>query len=217
MPFDLIGLVWVVIGSLLIATLQCGWGASVTALQSALPMHRTCPDADAADAHALIHVVRSLIARSGIWSIDQLAPKHPVMAVMLGIVIAHHDKPDMQDRLRQALHKQQQTYNIAIRWWHAVADAAPALGMAGTIFGMIRLFAAPGGDSAAPAAAQGNGLALALYTTFYGLILASIIAGPIAQRLAHVASANAHWQDHLAQSLATLVQRCGATENSQTA
>ncbi len=205
MPFDLLGLGWVVIGSLLIATVQCGWAASGTAMRTSMSIFRANPSADATDATALIHVVRTMIARSGIWSIDQLAPRNPVMAKMLGHVIAYHDKPDLPERMRHTLHHSQQAHSDAIRWWQAVADAAPAMGMAGTIFGMIRLFAVPAGGGATPVALHGNGLALALYTTFYGLILASIIAGPIAARLAHLASASAYWQDHLAHNLAAVV------------
>ena len=57
------------------------------------------------------------------------------------------------------------------KFWLSVADTAPALGMAGTIIGLIAMFAAMDDP-----ASIGPAMALALLTTLYGLVIANIIA-----------------------------------------
>ena len=56
---------------------------------------------------------------------------------------------------------------------------APAIGMIGTLIGLVAMLA----DLSDPAAI-GAGLAVALLTTLYGAIIANAVAGPIADRLA---------------------------------
>lgn len=56
---------------------------------------------------------------------------------------------------------------------------APAIGMIGTLIGLVAMLA----DLSDPAAI-GAGLAVALLTTLYGAIVANAVAGPIADRLA---------------------------------
>ena len=59
-----------------------------------------------------------------------------------------------------------------------MADAAPALGMAGTVIGLIGMFAAMDDP-----ALMGPAMALAMLTTLYGLVLGAVLFGPIASRL----------------------------------
>ena len=57
----------------------------------------------------------------------------------------------------------------------------PALGMVGTVMGMIQLF---GGLGATSAQSQvGGQLALAMTSTFYGLILSNYVLMPVADRM----------------------------------
>lgn len=77
----------------------------------------------------------------------------------------------------------------AIGVWRAIAEAAPAMGMIGTVIGLVRMFAAMD-----DAAAIGPAMALAMLTTLYGIILANLIAGPIAARLERLSEAEAAWQ-----------------------
>jgi chemotaxis protein MotA len=202
MGFDPIDLAWVLLGSLIVATLQCGWAASGTAMYQAGRMLHAKPDQDARDADALALVAHRLAARSGIWSIDQLTPAHPDMAALLNCANRHIGSPDYAARIAACAARKSAERNYAVQWWLAAAEAAPAMGMIGTIFGMIQLFGQQGDMGAM--GAMGAGLGLALHTTLYGLILASLIAGPIAQRLAHLAQQADGWQRQLADALAQL-------------
>ena len=92
-------------------------------------------------------------------------------------------------------------HGAAIRGWNAVADAAPALGMAGTIIGLIRMFTAMDDPSAI-----GPAMAMALLTTLYGVVLANMVAGPIAARLALLSDMEIAWQRELLDRMLALAR-----------
>lgn len=86
--------------------------------------------------------------------------------------------------------------------WLSVADAAPALGMAGTIIGLVGMFAAMDDP-----AALGPSMALALLTTLYGVVIANVIAAPIASRLSELSDRELAWQREVAEHMAAIARR----------
>ena len=89
----------------------------------------------------------------------------------------------------------------AAAFWNALADAAPAMGMIGTIAGLIGMFA-----QMDDAAKIGPPMALALLTTLYGIILANVIAGPIAARLERLSDGEIAWQARVLDRFAMLAR-----------
>ena len=63
--------------------------------------------------------------------------------------------------------------------WDAVNKYAPAMGMIGTLVGLVAMLA----DLSDPSAI-GAGLAVALLTTLYGAMISNMLAGPMSDRLA---------------------------------
>lgn len=86
--------------------------------------------------------------------------------------------------------------------WLSIADAAPALGMAGTIIGLVGMFAAMDDP-----AALGPSMALALLTTLYGVVIANVIAAPIASRLAELSERELAWQREVADRMSAIARR----------
>jgi chemotaxis protein MotA len=62
--------------------------------------------------------------------------------------------------------------------WQGAAELAPAMGMVGTLIGLVQMFA-----SMRDPKAIGGAMAVALLATLYGALLASLVALPIASRL----------------------------------
>ena len=85
--------------------------------------------------------------------------------------------------------------------WRAVADAAPAMGMLGTVVGLTAMFA-----RLDDAAAIGPAMAVAMLTTFHGLLLSAGIAGPIAARLERLSAAEAEWRGAVSRRLARIAE-----------
>lgn len=101
----------------------------------------------------------------------------------------------------QEIEDRQTRHEAAARVWRAVADAAPTMGMIGTVLGLIGMFAQmddPDGMGAA--------MAVAMLTTLYGLFLSAIVAGPIAARLERLSAAELRWQRSALDRLAALAR-----------
>ena len=73
--------------------------------------------------------------------------------------------------------------------WRAAAEAAPAMGMIGTVIGLVLMFAAMDDPRSI-----GPAMAMAMLTTLYGLVLSAAIAGPIAGRLERLSTEELRWQ-----------------------
>lgn len=67
-----------------------------------------------------------------------------------------------------------------IRIFTAIGDAAPAMGMIGTLIGLVQMM-----SNMSDPKAIGPAMAVALLTTLYGSVLANAVALPIADKLSH--------------------------------
>ena len=86
--------------------------------------------------------------------------------------------------------------------WAGMADAAPAMGMIGTLVGLAAMFA-----SMTDAKAIGGAMAVALLATLYGAMIANFVAAPIAARLRTAARAEAFERARLVAPLTMLATR----------
>ena len=117
--------------------------------------------------------------------------------------LANSDRADLFELwAAQALADRAQRHAGARNVWLSIADAAPALGMAGTIIGLIGMFAAMDDP-----AALGPAMALALLTTFYGVVIANMIAAPIAARLADLSERELAWQQEVVARMLGIARR----------
>lgn len=102
----------------------------------------------------------------------------------------------------QMLDDRAQRHGAVHKVWLSIADAAPALGMAGTIIGLVGMFGAMEDP-----ASLGPSMALALLTTFYGVVIANMIAAPIAARLADLSERELAWQREAATRMVAIARR----------
>ena len=102
---------------------------------------------------------------------------------------------------REELEDRRARHKAAIGLWRYAAEVAPAMGMIGTVIGLIPMFAKMNDP-----AAMGPAMAVAMLTTLYGLVLAFGIAGPIAARLERLSEAECAWQARVAERLLALAR-----------
>ena len=96
----------------------------------------------------------------------------------LELITFHYSRAQIEQGLRkEALHTYNQ-YGAAHKILQNMARLAPVLGLAGTLIQLIRVF---GNSSSHPDLVRT--LAFALLSTFYGLILATLLFTPLANRL----------------------------------
>jgi chemotaxis protein MotA len=133
------------------------------------------------DAQPLLDQIDSLgriARRHGTVALDRTVVADPdVAAAVAGIVDARpvsETAAELAERRRARIDRHAAAADV----WAQAADVAPAMGMIGTLIGLVRMFTAMNDP-----ATIGGAMAVALLTTLYGAAIASLIAQPIANRL----------------------------------
>lgn len=189
-------------GAGFIALAQQGLAALPAALAALRPLLAARPDADRDRARALMLRAEEIARAHDLSRIDRLRAHHPFVAEALTTLANAPDADRFAFWARQALADRRARHERAIGFWTAMADAAPVMGMAGTIIGLIGMFA-----RMSDPATIGPAMALALITTLHGMILANAVAGPIAGRLDRLSCRELDWQRELADRMIALGQR----------
>lgn len=175
----------VVLGGTLIATLLRGPRADTARALAALG-RLVRPGFDAAAVRAQLAQAERVARDRGVLAIDRLALADPDIAAAIA-AIAAGATPDQVAALAEARQAARaDRHRIAIGWWLAAAEAAPAMGMIGTLFGLVALFRRMDDP-----AAIGPAMAVALLATLYGALVANLVAAPLAARLARLSEAEA--------------------------
>lgn len=192
--------VW--LGAIFIALAQTGSHIAGQAFAALRPLIVARPDHDRDAARALFFRIEAVAELHGLMRTDRLRADHPFTAQALNSFANANNIEHFSVWIHQMIEDRRSRHDRVIAFWNAVADAAPAMGMAGTIIGLIGMFA-----SMRDPAAIGPAMALALLTTLHGMILANMIAGPIANRLAGLSERELAWQGALAERMIAIGRR----------
>lgn len=199
---DPLALALVVIGSLVVAAIRAGRADLRRAFAALRPMIAADPVADGV--HAL-RAVRRIDRAAGIRSIaaaDRVGASGPFIARAAAAIAEAPDADSYREDAEQQLDDRARRHRGAIEFWAGVADAAPALGLAGTVLGLIAMFARMDAPET-----MGPGMALALLTTLYGAVFANAVALPIARRLERLSEDELAWQRRAVAQLAAIAAR----------
>lgn len=194
----------VMAGAGLIAWAQTGFAAARSAFASLRPLLMARPDNERDAARAMLFRIEAVAQLHGLMRTDRLEADHPFIAQALVTFANARDVAYFSDWIHQDIADRRARHGRVVTFWNAMADAAPAIGMAGTIIGLIGMFAGMRDPTTIGAA-----MALALMTTLYGMILANMIAGPIANRLANLSEREIAWQRALAERMIAIGEREG--------
>jgi chemotaxis protein MotA len=102
-----------------------------------------------------------------------------VEAVAAGATADHVEQ--LMINLRE---QREERHSVVHDFWAAAAETAPAMGMVGTLIGLVRMF-----RSMDDPATIGAAMAIALLATLYGALFANLIAAPIGARLRRLSRA----------------------------
>lgn len=118
--------------------------------------------------------------QGGIRALEQHEEELPqgLLKTSIGLMVLHYPR----ERIEQIVQKEAQLtyvqYQTAYRILYNMARLAPALGLAGTIVALIRVF----GHMTDPKSLVGY-MAIALLSTFYGVVLANLCFVPLSNKL----------------------------------
>ena len=120
------------------------------------------------------------VLREDGWAgLDRLRSQDPFVGKVIAKLAAAQDSKCFEEWVRLESCRVTKRQNTPGLFWSAASEIAPAIGLIGTIIGLIQLFA-KGIDPMA----MGPAMSFTLLTSLYGLFISHIIAHPLHSRLA---------------------------------
>ncbi len=139
-----------------------------------LPRRAFRADPGLAQIAALARIVR----RHGAIALDKAVIADADIAAAAAAIVDGSGPDDIRALLAERAAERAERHRAAADLWTGAAEAAPAMGMIGTLVGLVKMFTTMNDPNAI-----GGAMAVALLTTLYGAVLASLVALPIANRL----------------------------------
>jgi chemotaxis protein MotA len=198
--FDPVAGVLVVGGTLLTAVLRAPGrdvGRAVVALRT-LPRGRFAADALLGQIAAQTRIAE----RHGVLQLDRAVIADADIAAAMAAIVDGRPADQIAELLRYRRRSRAERHAAAADVWAGAAEAAPAMGMIGTLVGLAGAFA-----TMTDASAIGAAMAIALLATLYGALLANLVAAPIAARLRTLARAESFERARLEAPLVALAVR----------
>lgn len=140
--------------------------------------------------------------RHGVMALDRSVIVDRDVAAAVALVVDNRSPEEVAERLRQFCRARNERAAAAIELWSGAADVAPAMGMVGTLIGLVAMFV-----HMTDPAAIGAAMAVALLATLYGALLANLVFAPLATRLRRVARDEALERSRLDAPLVALAAR----------
>jgi len=157
------------------------------------------------DATPLVEQIAALgriALRHGVMALDRSVIADPDVATAVAAVVDGKPPVEVGALVEQARRARIERHLAAAEMWTGMAEVAPAMGMVGTLIGLVRMFMAMQDPSAI-----GGAMAVALLATLYGALIANLVALPIAARLKRRAREEAFERMRIAAPLVTLAER----------
>lgn len=187
--FDPVALALVGGGSLAVAALRSTGRDIAAAVRAVRPLLRGRPGRDETAARIAVRQVERIADVKGIACADHGGEGS---AFVRRAALALADAPSaaaFAAWAEEELAGRAARHEAVAAVWRAAADAAPGMGMVGTVLGLVGMFAQMDDP-----ARLGPAMALALLTTLYGLLLGILIFGTAAGRLERLSAAELGWQ-----------------------
>lgn len=125
-----------------------------------------------------VDALSRIAGRHGIMTLDRSVIADPDVAAAVADIVDGREADAVAATLAEARDRRAERHRSAADFWASAAEIAPAMGMIGTLVGLVHMFL-----RMQDPATIGGAMAIALLTTLYGAVLASLIAMPIAARL----------------------------------
>jgi chemotaxis protein MotA len=200
--FDPVALCFVVGATVSVAIVQNGAATTKKALGALKSVLWTNTTAREEQGHLAVLRIEHIVESRGINCADRVKAGGTFVTNAAEMMANERSPSAFEQAMQRLAIAQRNEATNAVRFWENMADAAPPIGMLGTVVGLIMLF-----GQVDDAAAIGRAMAISLLTSLYGLALANLIAGPISQRLARIYSEELGWQEDVAHRLIDLGHR----------
>jgi chemotaxis protein MotA len=188
-------------GAAVVATMRATSGDARRAFKALGPVFTANPEADALAAVVAVGKVEKLTEIRNIACVDRIKTAERFLRRAVRRLAQAQTADAFARWARHDLAEREHRHQGAIAFWRSVAETAPAMGMIGTVIGLIQMFSALEDLSKI-----GPAMALAMLTTLYGIILATVVAGPIATRLERLSKSELAWQREALERLLQIAE-----------
>jgi len=186
---DPVALVIVFGGATVAALLRGGRAAFGPAFAALRPYFTADPEADALSAIVAVGKVERIAETKGIVCADRVTTAGRFLREAVRKLAEANNSEAFTRWAQETLEVRARRHAANATFWRDLADAAPAMGMCATVLGLVRMFA-----HMTDPALIGAPMATALVATLWGILLANLIAGPVADRLERLSEAELAWQ-----------------------
>ena len=119
-----------------------------------------------------------LARKGGLLSLEGKEVSEAFLSKGIQLLVDGHDPDVARTLLNKEMKLASTRHDMAIGVFKSMGDVAPAMGMIGTLIGLVAMLA-----NMSDPKAIGPAMAIALLTTLYGAMIANMIALPIADKL----------------------------------
>lgn len=116
--------------------------------------------------------------KGGLLSLEGKEVSNEFLRRGIQLLVDGHDPEVVKGLLLRDKNQAVERHNLGSSIFGAMADVAPAMGMIGTLVGLVAMLANMDDPKAI-----GPAMAVALLTTLYGAVIANAVCGPIADKL----------------------------------
>ena len=130
---------------------------------------------------ALVREVGALalvVRKEGILGLENHDTADDFLRKAINLCVDGHPPELVEEALAQEAQQISERYEVAERVFRGIGESAPAIGMLGTLIGLVQML-----NTLDDPSSIGPAMAIALLTTLYGAFIAQLIALPLADKL----------------------------------
>ncbi|MEH8020389.1 MULTISPECIES: flagellar motor protein PomA [Rheinheimera] len=116
--------------------------------------------------------------KGGFLALEEAEIPNGFMQKGINMLVDGHDADVVRATLLKDINLTEKRHEVAIALFKSLGDIAPAMGMIGTLIGLVAML-----SNMDDPKAIGPAMAVALLTTLYGAFIANVVAIPIADKL----------------------------------
>lgn len=128
----------------------------------------------------VLTISSAMVRSEGIGSLMKVRNKvkYPLLRDGLSLILNDFTQEEIKHNIHNKINAQQMRMSLAANLFENISKLCPGVGMIGTLLGLITMMA----DLKSPDQI-GGGMALAMITTLYGLLLGTLIYGPFSEKI----------------------------------
>jgi len=125
-----------------------------------------------------VGVLARLVRKDGILGLENHEAQDEFLQKAINLCVDGHSPELVEEALLQETQQTAERYDVAERVFRGIGESAPAIGMLGTLVGLVQML-----NTLDDPSSIGPAMAIALLTTLYGAFIAQLIALPLADKL----------------------------------